>query len=575
MSKTIKLLVIFSFLYEDLKNFLEDIIRGKPKRDGIFLLGPNTNIRFKLLDHLNNYGPIFDILGDEKNYIPCTTISMLSNNIFIYSNNRDVEIKLCSEIHDNIYATILNSIKIPFYIKWLGYNAVHFELFGQYHNASENVLSSYIKILNTGSTIILATTTHNISLMSWNEELIFKTFTNYTNNPYIRFINFILINPGKNIFVIKTARDSYAFTANAEQILEPDDFNILKWQQEQIKSFIDFFYRNIIKLNGPKEEQFKEFIIRLQNLYKQELIAINETQVFDLKRYKELLLFNYIIQDKIDYVQTLIKNGVDINSKLLSGATYLYLSAYLGNLKLTTLLISLDATIDAMTDNNATPLIVASLNNFPEITELLINSKANLNAIDKNGNNALILAAEKRLHNITEIIISYNPNLNHKNDLGDTALSIASSLNDIKITAQLLDAGADTNLGGRNNINPIISAINQESHEIVKLFLSYGINPSIIDGLLLECSELLKNEIIKYQSNPISFILTHNSETIKTVKALENIISVSYLEEDTIKYINQIKNCILELSPNQCYDNLIGLCSEADVFETLFMWPDR
>jgi len=70
--KAFKLLFLFSFLYEDFRKLTEDLLRGKPERDGVFLLGPNTNIKSKLINQLNKYIPIFDI------YI----VSNPENNIF-------------------------------------------------------------------------------------------------------------------------------------------------------------------------------------------------------------------------------------------------------------------------------------------------------------------------------------------------------------------------------------------------------------------------------------------------------------------------------------------------------------
>lgn len=577
MSKTklIKLLLLFSIVYEDLKKISTDLLRGKPERDGAFLLGSNIDIKPKLVEQLNlvvqysRQQVIFDIFGDGKKLTPCKHLNISSNNIYIYSsyNNNDKTIKVCTgEKDSNFIHTIANHITIPFYIKWLGYSSLNIELFGNYNNVVQQDLESYLKPLPIWSTLIITAPIDHVSLRSLNDEILLKSFTYYTTNPYIRYINYLLINPDKNVFFLNTNFKVSIFVSGINKLTQFDNNFVKNWQEEQITAFINFVSNETHNHQGKNEIEFRDFIN--QHLNSNSLHNIPEwfltLQDSHITRYKELLVFNNIASNKIENVQDLLGNGVNIESKLLNGATLLYASAYLGRTEVAKLLISLGADKESTNNEKLTPLMAASLNNHSEIVELLLNLKTKPNTCDLNGNTPLIMSASKGYIKVVELLIKFHADVNAQNKLGDTSLHMASFLGNMDLVKQLLQANANINLKGHSGI-PLEIAVIQGHFEMVKLYLSYGPNLAEMNSIVYEYAYEMVNEITTYEMDSIKYILKNNHDAAIAIRALTNIASYNQ-SEHYVERIEQIKTCLGELESNKSYANLVELCGNIYAF---------
>ena len=626
IKKVAKLVLLTSFLYEEFKflcTSLQQVViemwRGELEFKGAILLNTNTDIKPKLIEQLNQQQCKFLIYGDGKNEITLNKLEIPTNNIYLYSYNIRT-----SELEDILVRTneitqLMTSLKIPFYMKWLSFSRLHFELFGSGFSLCEQS----IPLLPVGSTLITTSAAGYSSLHSINDELILKAFHSYVDNPYIRFVKYIIINPEDNAFIIKTYSELKTFKSTIDQLINFSDKEIVIWQREKVDNFIHFFKKLHLILDDKMENEFEQFI-------KHSLTEVVSTlQEAYLSRYKELLLFYYIVKGDKEKVEVLLNKGVSITTTLLNGATPLYLSAHLGNKPTTKLLIDLQAPIDEARYSKVTPLMAASLNNHWEIVELLLNAGADANAIDINGNTALILSSFKENEKVAELLIKFGADVNLNNKAGESGLTLASSKGNINIVKHLLNQGANIEFVNQNSytslmlaifnkhkdvtallikygaeinaqtnerVSSIFLAVSNIDTEIVEMLLDHGANINLVNNgrnlislaiirenldilkLLLSYApnlntspydhditiytnnDSIKKEVREFENNPINYVLRNNHNAPKAIKALNNIELNIIPIQQNIELLCQIKNCLLDLDQIKVYDDLTNFC---------------
>lgn len=489
--KQIKLLslsiVFIKFLYDDFKKSITDILRGTPEVFGAILVGPHTNVVQKLKQYVSQIPSVehrtFEIFGNDKDLIPCDEIKISSNSIYLYADKtKGKATDVCAINNENQFLTLFKAIDMPLsHVPWLDYNRAHFELIGNFYNLTLDQISSYITPLPCGSTLINIASTNHTLPHSIIEELTLNPFFFQTDNPYIRFFNYIITNPSNNVFALNVEGQTKTFISNVNSLAHFDNECLLLWQKEQIENFITFFKNNTELFFYNKEKEFYEFI---------ETNSSNYTTL-ELERYKELILFNLIIQNSTEKIKDLLLNSnININAQLNDKATPIHISVSLNHIEITNLLIELKANINAIKDNQATPLILSSFNNFIEMTELLLRSGADVDASDINSNTALHLAIFKGHLQIVDQLLKFNANINIPNNKLATPIMIATVTGNI---------------------------------DIVKLLLSYG--PSLDDSnnIYKATKPTIQAEIENYNSNPVSYILKNNHDISQSINALNNI----------------------------------------------------
>lgn len=490
-TKKIKLIFLgtafLKFIYDDFKKSIIEILRGKPEMDGVILLGPNTNIDHKLKNYISKIPSLephtFAIYGNNKNPIPCDKIKISSNSIYLYAHKtKEQMLDVCENSSEKQLLTLFDTIDTPLYhIPWLDYNRAHFELIGNFYNFTIDQINSTVSALPAGSTLINVASTNHTLPHSIVEELILHPILFETDNPYIRFLNYILTNPGNNEFALNINGITKIFTSNVDSQTHFDDNALLLWQKEQIQNFVTFFQDNTSPYFRHKENVFYEFING----------RLIEYETRNLKKYKELMLFKFIIQNSIEKTEALLlENNVNIDAVLHDQSTPLHVSVLLNNPQITSLLIQLKANINAIKDNQATPLILSSLNNFKKITELLLESGANVNAFDLNHNTALHISVFKGHLKIVELLLKFNANINSINNKLATPTMIAVATGNI---------------------------------DIIKLLLSYGPNLDTTNSIYENTTPAVQIEIKNYESDPVSYILKNNHDLLQSINALNNL----------------------------------------------------
>ncbi len=154
------------------------------------------------------------------------------------------------------------------------------------------------------------------------------------------------------------------------------------------------------------------------------------------------LLMSAVFFKNIQYIQTCIINGADVNERGRRKITPLHEAAVStcmcfldvkdgSCLDACKLLIANGAEIDAQDEDGLTPLMFATLDGQQEVVELLIREGARLNQIDEEGETALHYAAKYGQNKIAELLIANGAELNIRDYCGQTPLDSVGDYPDI------------------------------------------------------------------------------------------------------------------------------------------------
>lgn len=108
-------------------------------------------------------------------------------------------------------------------------------------------------------------------------------------------------------------------------------------------------------------------------------------------------LFAAATRGKLQRVEALLADGVDVNAKTGSGRTALMGASFNGNVRVVKYLLSYGADVNQSDNAGVTPLMDAVMFGSEEIVKLLITAGADVNAQD-NSNTSVLARAKKTPH---------------------------------------------------------------------------------------------------------------------------------------------------------------------------------
>ena len=185
-------------------------------------------------------------------------------------------------------------------------------------------------------------------------------------------------------------------------------------------------------------------------------------------------------------VVTLLKEGVDVDTRYGDGTTALHWAAHrdAGGL-LTTLLIA-GADPNLADDHGVTPLSLACLNGSLSAVRTLLAAGADVNAVRANGETPLMTSARVGSLDVVRTLLAHgaDPNLSEA-ALGQTALMLAIAENHTRVARVLLEIGATASAQSTNRFTPLLFAAQQGNLETTTLLLQAGadVNESAPDGI--------------------------------------------------------------------------------------------
>lgn len=216
-------------------------------------------------------------------------------------------------------------------------------------------------------------------------------------------------------------------------------FNILKKMNPRIDN--DFIINNLSKsLTEESLKNLREYGFDISNTDKKHNTLLTQ----ELKKISPTRYFSYDKSSVLDYINLLLKNGVNPNIKA---------------------------------DDDIYPIFRASDTNSIELLKLLKNYNADFKVLDDDKESILFTPIKINNYTMVKYIIEMEPSLtNTTNKDGITPLDIASYNNFEDIVELLISNGADLNLQDNNGYSPLLYAIENYSYETVELLVNNGAN---------------------------------------------------------------------------------------------------
>eukprot|EP00117_Sycon_ciliatum_P028072 scpid18171/ scgid2366/ Transient receptor potential cation channel subfamily A member 1 homolog len=213
------------------------------------------------------------------------------------------------------------------------------------------------------------------------------------------------------------------------------------------------------------------------------------------------------------------------------GNTALHLSASLGSLHLTELLISHGAVPDARNDEEKTPLHLAAANGHPMTCSALCRkNEALLEDEDESGNKPLHLAATNGHDVVVKVLLDLGAAVDGRNSKGWTPLDCAAGVGARICCQVLLEHDAPVDAKDKKNRTPLHIAARSGHTKIALLLLDHGADISHFDKTGRNCLDLA----IDHQQEEVAEALVRHE---RWREALRNV-SRSKLQRKGNRYQN-------------------------------------
>jgi ankyrin repeat protein len=344
-----------------------------------------------------------------------------------------------------------------------------------------------------------------------------------------------------------------------------------------------------------------------------QLLIKNKADVNKVDNNGTLPLFIASSNGYLNCIELLIENNSDINYKTNDGFTPLTIASTNGHFECIKLLIEKCADINnfgfespflnacksgnhdcvklfidkgiyvyQVDSENNTALSLVSLSGDYKSVELLINKRLDVNAVNNNDKTPLILAcsifAAKQKNNFEciDLLIKNGADVNKIDNEGYTALLLQSCNGNFECVKLLIENGADINKLDNENNTPLLLAARTKNYKCIELLIDKCLDVNAVNNFdktpLLIASEFCSNKCIKLLINNGAIVdkvdndgntplmLVSNNNNFKCIKLLiENNADVNKVNHNgDTSLLLASDNCNLE-----CIKLLIK--SEADI----------
>lgn len=179
-------------------------------------------------------------------------------------------------------------------------------------------------------------------------------------------------------------------------------------------------------------------------------------------------LVDAIYKRKLETVEHLIRQGVDVNAPHDRGDTALRVAAYMGDVKILKALVQAEADVNCGNDDGTTAIAEAARYGHIKAVQFLLKAGAE-------PGKAWRRAAEEGHTEIVKLLIGDAQGINERYNIpGDTALMKAAFSGHVDTVRYLLSRGADVNIRSGWGETALVHASDGGSTEVVRLLLAHG-----------------------------------------------------------------------------------------------------
>jgi len=163
---------------------------------------------------------------------------------------------------------------------------------------------------------------------------------------------------------------------------------------------------------------------------------------------------------EVQRVQTLLKQGADINAQDQQGRTALLVATRGNHIEVARVLIQNGADVNIQDNIQDNPYLYAAAAGYLEILQMTLAAGADLKRYNRFGGTALIPACERGHVEVVKELLKTKIDIDHVNRLGWTCLLEAILLSDggprhQEIVRLLVEAGANVNRADSNGVTPL------------------------------------------------------------------------------------------------------------------------
>eukprot|EP00057_Strongylocentrotus_purpuratus_P022450 XP_011676924.1 PREDICTED: ankyrin-1-like [Strongylocentrotus purpuratus] len=187
------------------------------------------------------------------------------------------------------------------------------------------------------------------------------------------------------------------------------------------------------------------FLLLIMVLLCYSLVEIQGADVNKNRRDGSAALHCCGIVGDLDVTTYLISQGAEVNKRANAGETALHIGAEWGHRDVTEYLISQGADVNSGDDNGQTALHVAAKNGHLNVTKYLISPGTDVNENTTDGGSALHRSAQQGHPDVSKYFINQGAEVNKSDNAGWTALHHAAECGNLDVTTYLISQGAEVN----------------------------------------------------------------------------------------------------------------------------------
>jgi ankyrin repeat protein len=191
--------------------------------------------------------------------------------------------------------------------------------------------------------------------------------------------------------------------------------------------------------------------------------------------------YSAIRNNDLARLQTMIRDGADVNARDKRGETPLMYAATVGSVDAMKFLIAKGADVNAQTTTSGATALIWSATDLAKV-KLLVEHGANVNTATERGRTALLIAVmSDGSADIVRFLLERGADIKHTDFLKTTALRAATLGNDTETIKMMIDAGVDVNAADLPGITPLMMAAGWNGNlAAVKMLLAKGANVNAV-----------------------------------------------------------------------------------------------
>lgn len=128
---------------------------------------------------------------------------------------------------------------------------------------------------------------------------------------------------------------------------------------------------------------------------------------FQEKELPDSILFQAVVRDDTNVIESVLNKGMDINIANIHGQTAIHIAVYQDKINVLKYLLNRGADINIQDNKGQTVIHIASLLRRVEIIKILLEHKIDINTKDKQGNTALDIATKDGNEVIMNMLVVY------------------------------------------------------------------------------------------------------------------------------------------------------------------------